>query len=43
MLWPLVCMGEGQQEYFLVPRKFNEVVESIQTKINNDISEYFCH
>ena len=40
-------MGGGQEgggggEYFLVPRKFNEMVESISTTlIDNDIGEYF--
>ena len=40
ILWPLICMGGGQGEYFIVPRKFNEMVESISTTINNDIGEY---
>ena len=32
----------GGGEYFLVPRKFNEMVESISTTlIDNDIGEYF--
>ena len=38
-------MGGGQEgggEYFLVPRRFNEMVESISTTlIDNDIGEYF--
>ena len=40
-------MGGGQEgggvgEYFLVPRKFNETVESISTTlIDNDIGGYF--
>lgn len=40
-------MGGGQEgmgggEYFLVPRTFNEMVESISTTlIDNDIGEYF--
>ena len=33
---------EGGGGYFLVPRKFNEMVESISTTlIDNDIGEYF--
>ena len=32
--------GRGQGEYFIVPRKFNEMVEPISTTINNDIGEY---
>ena len=46
---PLICMeagqegeGEGGGGYFLVPRKFNEMVESISTTLtDNDIGEYF--
>lgn len=49
---PLICMeahgrrarrnGGGGGEYFLVPRTFNEMVESISTTlIDNDIGEYF--
>ena len=35
-------MGGGGGEYFLVPRTFNEMVESISTTlIDNDIGEYF--
>ena len=48
MLWSLICMGGrrgggggGWGEYFLVPRKFNKMVESISIKINNDFGEYF--
>ena len=33
--------GGGWGEYFLVPRKFNKMVESISIKINNDFGEYF--
>ena len=34
--------GGGGGEYFLVPRKFNEMVESISTTLtDNDIGEYF--
>ena len=46
---PLICMeAHGRRarrkggEYFLVPRTFNEMVESISTTlIDNDIGEYF--
>ena len=34
--------GSGRGEYFLVPRTFNEMVESISTTlIDNDIGKYF--
>ena len=49
MLWASHMYGstweEGKKEggeYFLVPRKFNEMVKSISTTyIDNDIGEYF--
>jgi len=45
---PLICMeargsrARRRGEYFLAPRKFNEMVESISTTlIDNDVGEYF--
>ena len=33
--------GGGGGGYFLVPRKFNEMMESISTKLDNDSGQYF--
>ena len=40
-VWEHMGGGQGGGEYFLVPRKFDEMVESISTKIDNDIGENF--